>query len=1136
MTKFYCFWTSIFFSMILLPHRGVLQPLELASSGSLTIIGHPKLTLKEALDKISPYFKINIAYEKGELDLNSPARFEMDKSLSADENLKLLLEPYGLFVTRINHTTYIITAGTKSTEKNQLSSAHEKPDSIKVSIPVKNDTLAASPVQGKIIDASGQPMPGVNIVEKGTTHGTTADADGKYTLHVGGGAVLIFSFIGYITKETAVGNRSVIDMTMDPDIKVLDEIAIVGFGEQRKISLVGAQSTIKAEDLKVPVSNINTLLAGRISGIIGVQRTGQPGRSNADIWIRGISSFGSGNSTAPLILVDGVERPLTTIDPQDIATFTILKDAAGTAVYGVRGANGVMLVTTKKGAPHKPQITLDYSEGVTSLVKRPEMADAKTYMEACNESLTTRGEKARYNPDYINKTLSGEDPYIYPNVDWFKTLFKDYGSVRRSNINVNGGTEFLRYYGSVSYYDETGLLNLDNFKKYNTDLRYRRVSAMSNVDVNITKTTEFSIHIRGAFSTQNRPYKSTDDIFYTAMVTPPTDLPIEYPGGLIPAQNASGSNPNPWAEMNRRGYTTDFTNSLYSNLQLTQKLDFVVKGLKAVGMFSFDSNNGVTISRSKKEPTYYYAAEKPRNEDGSLNLFLTNPGDGIYLGYYRENTGNRRFYTQSSLNYDGKFGVHRLGGLALFYSDDKMDQQAGNFTSSIPERYIGLAGRLTYSYDERYFAEGNLGFNGSELFAPENRYGTFPAYGVGWVVSNEKFFAPINKFIPYLKLRYTDGQTGIGSTGNRRFAYLTLLADGQTGYSYGKDYSGTSGISITDYASNIIWSKSRKQDVGVEIKVNENHLSLIVDFFREQRTGIFLQRSTLPKYLGLTNNPWGNVGEVENKGIDGTLLYTNEIGKVNISLQGNLTFNRNKVISNDQPTPQYAWKSSIGESITARFGYVAEGLFKSQEEINNSAVPGDKSTVLPGDIKFKDLNGDGKINWDDAPIIGRGDIPYLVYGFGFNIGYKGFNLGATVTGQKGAQMIIGYVGVWPFGDQRGYTNVYSNITDRWQEGKNNDQVFYPRLANGRPKNENNIPGSTWWQKSADIIRVKTLELNYRFPEKIFKGAFKAATMYIQMVNPVSFQNFELWDVETAKTNGAVYPNIKSYSLGVQINF
>ncbi|MCH5599175.1 SusC/RagA family TonB-linked outer membrane protein [Niabella ginsengisoli] len=992
-------------------------------------------------------------------------------------------------------------------------------------------------ISGLVRDRAGIFIANVSVQVQGSERGTITDARGEFNIQASKFDSLVFSAVGYISTAVIIGDNRVLNIVLEAEQNSMNEVVVVGFGRQRKISVVGAQSTVNPEELDMPVSNINTLLAGRLSGVIGVQRGGQPGRSGADIWIRGISTFGGGSS-APLILVDGVQRSINNIDPQDIASFTVLKDAAGTAVYGVRGANGVILITTKTGKVGKPQVSLDFSQGISTFTQVPKMANASQYLEAANESFTTRGQVAKYSQEYIDNTLNGADSELYPNVDWFDALFKPTGSIRTANVNVNGGTDFLKYYGSVSYYDETGLMNTDKLQDYNADLKFRRFNVTTNVNMNITRTTKLDIGIRGFFSNINQPYIGVTDIFGSAMSTPPTEYPLEYTGGFVPGKNPNGGFRNPWADLTRRGYNTEFTNELFSNLRLTQDFGFLVKGLSATSMFAFDASNRRVLGRGKREDTFFPDPEKPRNDDGSLNLTRTFVGSGNYLSYERSNFGERKFYWESSLNYDNTFGKSRVGGLALFYTQDMSEEFAGDFASAIPQRSVGFAGRLTYSYDDRYFIEGNIGYNGSETFAPENRFGTFPAFGVGWVPSNEKFFQPVKNVITYLKFRYSDGLTGIGDIVGRRFGYLTIVADNVQGYRFAKDYGYTSGINVTEFGYDVRWAEARKQDLGVEIKTLNDRLSLIVDFFKERREGIFLRRGLCPYSWGLVANSFGNLGITTNKGIDGSIEYNGNIGQFTFNLRGNFTYNKDEMVENDQPIPKYPWMDRRGDNILARFGYVAEGLFRDQAEIDASAVPGDKSLILPGDIKYKDLNGDGLINSYDQTKIGFGDVPSMVYGFGFGLGYKAFKLNVLFTGQNGADVFLAGDAIQPFANGAGISNVFSNIEDRWTEANPRQDVFYPRLANGEDRNRNNTQTSTWWLRDADFIRLKTAELDYIVPQHLIKGVFKKAIVYIQAFNPLTFSQFKFWDLESTVNvgNGTRYPNIKSYSLGVNLNF
>ncbi|RYY62601.1 MAG: TonB-dependent receptor [Chitinophagaceae bacterium] len=997
-------------------------------------------------------------------------------------------------------------------------------------------------VTGTVTDVNGVPLNGATVVVKGSTGGTSTGQNGVFQINVNSDAdSLVFSAIGYQTLTQVVGPNTILVISLQNQaLTSMDAVTVVGFGRQRRISVVGAQSTIAPAELKMPVANISTLLAGRVAGVVGVQRSGEPGRDGADIWIRGIATTGS---SAPLVLVDGVARSISNIDPEDIESFTIIKDAAGSAVYGARGANGVVIVVTKKGKIGSPQVSLDYNEGFTTFTVRPKMLDGVTYMNLVNEALTTRGETPKYTTDYINNTAAGTDPLLYPNVDWMKEVFNDYGRNRRINLNVNGGSDRSQYYVSLAYYDESGFLKTDGLENYNSSLKYTRYNFTSNLTVKVTNTTKMELGLQGYVSNGNYPGENTEDIFGSALDIPPVEYPKMYPGNFIPGRSSNGGLRNPYADLTRRGYRTEFRNQVYSNLRLTQDLSFITKGLNITGMFSFDAYNEMTTKRSKREATYFINQTDPYNADGTLNLDRTFAGDGNFLGYERGNGGRRQFYTEASANWERVYnGKHRLGAMALFYAEDRMNNFAGDFTASIPERQVGLASRITYSYDDRYFAEVNGGYNGSETFAPDNRFGFFPAFGIGWVPSNENFFEPVKNVISFLKFRYTDGNTGIGTIEGRRFAYLTLLTDQNVpGYALGDNFNNTGGILISDYGVDITWAESRKQDLGMELHLFKDKLNLTVDLFKEHRTGIFLQRQTVPNYLGLRNSPFGNLGEVNNKGFDGNLNFTTQIGKDwTIGLLANATFNKDVVVEDDRPDQPYPWLDRRGNNILSRYAYQAVGLFTSQEEIDNSAVPGDRSSIRTGDIRYADLNNDGLINNNDMTRVGRGDVPSFVYGFGTNIGYKNFGLNVLFQGISNADIMLGGSAIIPFNGNGGISNAYSIATDRWTEDKQNQDVFYPRLGYGEAQNRNNSLESSWWVKDVSFMRLKAAELNYNFPASIYKKAgLKGASVYLIGTNLLTFSKFKIWDPELntgGRADGSRYPNVRVISIGVNAKF
>ena len=991
---------------------------------------------------------------------------------------------------------------------------------------------------GKVTDEKGLSMPGVTVKVKGTDRGAITDTKGGYQIQVNDPAdILVFTFVGYKTTEIAAGQNATLDVQLTPlPANELKEVAVVAYGNQRKISLVGAQSTVNIDELKnAPVASLSTLLAGRVAGIIGVQRSGEPGGDGSNIWIRGIATF---DNSSPLILVDGVDRgTIDNLDPLDIQSFTILKDASATAVYGVKGANGVILIQTKRGVAGKPQINFDYYEGVQTFTQIPQMADGATYMAAANEANTTRGLAPIYSQSYINNTVNKTDPLLYPDVNWIDAVFRKNAPTRRAHFTVSGGSPNATYYVSTGYEYTAGLLKTSNDEGFDIDDDYGRYNFTSNIGLQVTKSTKIDVGVQGFVYKGSSPSISSGTIFNDAMSVPPVAFPTMYPGGFVPGINANGGQPNPYGELTTTGYDRSFQYELYSNVRLTQDLSFLLPGLTFTTMFAFDDSGQSIIADTKRENTYILDSTTPYNPDGSPNLDLTyNSGSQNSLSFSSNTLGYYRDYTESSFNYDHAFGKSRVGGLALFTQDDKTILPATDIASSIPYRTRGLATRATYSYDDKYFAEFNAGYNGSENFAPQNRYGFFPAFGVGWLVSSEKFFEPFKDVVSFLKFRYTNGYVGSSDDGSR-FAYLTFLSATHPGYTYGLNRNGISGIGIDQYGIDVTWSKSHKQDLGMDLKLLNDKLSLTADVFNEHRTGILIPRADVPGFVGISNLPEGNVGIVNNKGFDATLEDRLKFGDFNLNLSGNVTYAVNKVIQNDQPAPPYPWMSQIGQPVLAQFGYVAEGLFTSQAEIDKSAVPGDKSQVMVGDIKYKDLNGDGVINAYDQTKITNGDVPNLIFGLTFNASYKNFDLGAAFEGTGRSDRYISGAGIQPFSNSGGQTNAFANITDRWTTENPSQNVFYPRLAYGDAANYNNIQTSTWWVKNTQFFRLKTLDFGYTLPKPLLSNyGVKSFRVYVMAYNIFTISPFKLWDPELDTGNGTSYPNVKTVSVGVSVGF
>ena len=981
-------------------------------------------------------------------------------------------------------------------------------------------------VMGSVKDTNGEPLIGVTVfVKERPSVGTATDINGNYLIDVQTDDVLEFSYVGYKTQDVAVAGRGLLDIVLEQNDAILDAVEVVGYGVQKKISVIGSQQSIQVKELKVPVANLTQGLAGRVAGLVSVQRTSEPGFDDADIYIRGISTL-TASMSAPLTLVDGVPRSFANVDPEDIESFSILKDASATAVYGVRGANGVIIINTKSGSKGRPKFTVRYTEGITTPTKITDFVDGATYMEMSNEASMTRGGGALYSREVIEKTRTHADPYLYPNVDWMDEILRDYSHNRSANVNVSGGSDKAVYYIGLAYYDEDGMYKDTKLADYNSNTYYRRYNVTTNLTLNPFRTTEIKLGIQGYLANANYPASSQATIFESAYFTQPTYIAPMYPDGKLGA--FSGGGLNPVAELGATGYANQWRSQVYSNLRVTQQL---CKGLSITGMFSFDTYN-YTSNRFTKSPNTYHATGRDAN--GNLIYEQTRQGTEN-LAYSLSAKGDRTIYLEAALNYKNTFGRHDVSGMLLFNQSDEINTKATNVEEALPYRFRGLAGRFTYGFDDRYFAEFNFGYNGSENFTPKNRYGFFPSVGLGWVISNESFFEPLTNVIQYLKVRGTWGQVGNSQISGRRFAYLATVTDSSsTSYTFGKNMDQNYGTTaIDEYAVDVTWEVADKTDIGVDMRLLNNKLNLQFDYFKESREGIYLRRSSIPSYVGMINNPYGNIGKVENKGFELSVNYANSWGgDWSLSLMGNYSFNRNKVLEDDS-TVVYPWQNTIGNKVGQRFGLVALGLFESYGEI--AASPVQTGDTRPGDIKYKDINGDGKIDEYDKVPIGWGSVPEIMYGFGFSVGWKNLSLTAMFQGAAHVDAMLSGEGVLPFSQGSSRGNLLSNITDRWTEENPRQNAFYPRLSIGNINM--NYEESTWWLKDTDYLRLKNIELSYRLPDHWMKRIhLDNARIFIQGVNLLTFSSFKIWDVELGDGRGARYPNIASVSLGVNFNF
>jgi TonB-linked SusC/RagA family outer membrane protein len=989
-------------------------------------------------------------------------------------------------------------------------------------------------IRGNITDIQGESLIGVAVQIEGTIAGVVTDIDGNYVLSdVPSNATLQITYVGMVTQTISVNGRTIINVVMQEDATMLEEVTVtVAFGAQRRPSVIGAVSTLPVGELRSSIGTLSTGLAGQLAGVVAMQRTGEPG-AGADFWIRGISSFGSHNR--PLMLVDGIERNIDLVDVEDIASLSILKDATATALYGVRGANGIILITTKRGTDSPARVSARVEYGTNSPTRMPKMANAGQWIRFFNDISTDATGRLGITPEQEAMYLSGADPDLYPNVDWMRTIFKNMSNTVRANVNVAGGNPKVRYYVGGSFYSEGGILNIADTRRYDASMVYQRFNFRTNIDINITPATELGLSISTQYDTKNRPGSSLANIYAATILTTPVSAPPIFSDGTL-ARPANGS--NPYFMLNNTGYSQDFNNNAQSLMSLTQDLsNFVIPGLRANVKFSWDAYNGSILHR-RIAPSAYYATG--RDEEGNLQFQRTGNEGSDYMTLERENMGYRTINFESSLIYDRVFsGVHRVNGLFLFNMRERTENFPQNYIAAFPFRNIGIAGRVTYSFDDRYFVEFNFGYNGSENFSPRNRFGFFPSYAVGYMVSNEKFWDPVRHVVNEFRLKASTGQIGNDQIGgDRRFAFNTTMQSGNNipGFIFGSTPNLISGIATgipgNEYVS---WENATKNNIGIELAFF-NSLRFQMDYFYEDRSGIYIRQESVPSVVGLNILQYVNLGKMKNRGFDGSLQYERRVNDWYFSGRANFTFNRNEVLYDDRPTPVWAYQSAAGFPFRQQRGLIAIGLFECEEDIANSPRQ-TFSNVRPGDIKYKDINGDGVIDAYDEVAIGYSVTPEINYGFGLSVGWRGFDASAFFQGVGNVTRLVR--GDAFYGASNAVFNtgqIYSEVADlRWRLENPNPNARYPRMSMTRV--ENNQQPSTFWQRDMSFIRLKNAEIGYTLPKRVSSGiGLSSVRVYAQGVNLLTFSSFKLWDPELDSDYGNVYPQMRTVTLGMNINF
>ena len=1009
-------------------------------------------------------------------------------------------------------------------------------------------------VKGTVLDSNGQSVIGAVVQVDGSQNGVVTDMDGNYTLeNVPEGASIRFSCMGYVDFTRTFRGEKKINAILYEDSETLEEAVAVAFGTQKKESVIGAVTSIKPSQLKGPTSNLTTTLAGNVAGVISYQRTGEPGADDASFFIRGITTFGA--NTSPLILIDNIEltaTDLARLQPDDIESFSIMKDATATALYGSRAANGVILVKTKEGRTGKAKINVRYECSMSQPTQEIELVnDPRIYMSLHNEAIQSREPLATpmYTLQKIAKTDKDNPTNAYPYTNWHDLMLKDFAMNHRANLNVSGGGSVARYYVAASVKHDSGILNNSGNNNYNNNISLTTYTLRSNVNVDITKSTELVIRLSGTFDSYEGPISGGSDTYKQIMSSNPVLFPAYYEQSMMPyAQHTlygnygEGDYLNPYAQMTK-GYKEYGRVNMSAQFELKQDFSFITKGLMARLLFNTSRISYYEMSRYSVP--FYYDYVGMNSMTGQEEIVCINPDGGTdYLNYSEgEKTVTANTYVEAAVNYDREFGRNGVSGMLVYQLTNKHMPNATTLQASLPYRNIGLSGRFTYNFDKRYFAEFNFGYNGSERFSKENRFGFFPAAGVAWLISNEKFFQSLRKEITNLKFRASYGLVGNDLIGDSRFLYMSQvnMNSSDRGFTFGLLDGGyhRNGISVSRYANpNVSWEVAKKTNFALELGWR-NELNLTAEYYFEDRDNILQERSSIPASMGFASSPEGNVGAAHGSGVDIELNYSKSFrNNAWLQVRGNFTYARSEFVKYEENIyPDAPWKSHIGYPVNQTWGYIAESLFVDENEVKNS--PTQFGDYMAGDIKYVDVNRDGVIDELDMVPIGYPTSPEIIYGFGVSAGYKGFDLSVFFQGLGRESFWIDYERMSPFFDTSssyvGNNQLAKFIADdHWSESNKDLYAAWPRLASTSVTNNNQR--STWFMRDGSFLRLKQLEFGYTLPNRLTKKiGVESLRFYFSGTNLLCFSNFKIWDPEMG-SNGLGYPVQRVFNLGVNMNF
>lgn len=1013
-------------------------------------------------------------------------------------------------------------------------------------------------ITGKIYDESNLPLPGALISEKGKNTTAVTDLNGFFTIKVSGPqAVLVIKSLGFIQKEIVIGKQKTINISLETIVNNLKDVVVVGYGVQKKATATGAQSSLDGKALvQSPVANISNSLVGRVAGLSAVQASGEPGKDQSTIRIRGIGTFNG--SQEPLILVDGIQVDnYNNLDPNEIENVTILKDASSTAVYGIRGANGVIIISTKSGKIGKPTVSYSSNYGINSFTDIRENMNSFDYANSYNQAVyndayignSQASVVNKFSPSDLAKYKSGEDPIFFPNVNWYDQIFKKSTGQQQHNLNFRGGTEKVKYFISAGLFDQEGLFNnTAAVPGFDAQLKYKRYNFRSNLDFDVTKKLKIELKVSSQSQDKSGPnIDRTETIIDDVLRATPLSSPGLIDGKVVILGTNAGE--NPFNALFSRGYKNEFNNTLNGSFRLEHSLDFITKGLSTHGELAYTTYNS-DLTTYARQPVIFRAL---RGVNGEANIVPL--GEEEVLTSYSRSSGKRsRTTAEFALDYNRTFKNHAVTALALYNQIRAVDP---SYFELVPSTYQSVVGRTTYAYKSKYLAELNVAYNGSENFAPGKRFGVFPSYSLGWVPTLENFF-PKNNIISFLKIRGSYGEVGNDQIGNNflssgnRFLFRPTVYTSTGGYYEGDALSGYRLINGRNGLRegrlnnpNLTWERAIKSNIGLDAYLYKDKVSLTFDLFQDKRDNILATINNITGNIGVQGAP-SNFGKMKNKGFEVDLGFNDSFKDFKYYFKGNYSFARNKILEQDEITKTFGYQYRTNNSFGQYFGLIADGFYNSWAEVNDvnrpveTQQPGNR--LQPGDVKYRDINGDGIINFDDEVPIGYSNVPEIIYGLTLGGSYKGFDVSALLQGADHVSVEYTRRTNQAFFDPQP-TGAVATLIESWTPERYAAglPINFPRFAIGNNATEKiNYRRSTLNVKDASYLRLKNIEIGYTLKSKVFdRIGLRNTRFYVNGNNLITWTNLVKGiDPENPNlgANLEPYPLVKTINFGVNINF